>query len=152
MHDLDIVTKSDIKAIVENCMTNWNNTLSLQIGNAMESTFKDTLNVSNLNLIYRLKSAILNVLKLALGEMVRSCRACTSSKAKMCSCIHTKAVADTIVKSELSNKAFFIPIAETAGKMVDRAGGEYRQRKKASKTVTDSEMLIGHSLPRVMRQ
>lgn len=68
-----------------------------------EYTFKQALQAIYFNSDNGLKSAMLNVVKQTLGNGVRSCRAPAVSKAETCSLVLTKAVADTIVESVLSN-------------------------------------------------
>lgn len=65
------MTRIDVEAIVENRLTNRTNMLQSQCVKNVMSTFEDTLNASYFNSNIGLKSQLSNVLKQALGEVVR---------------------------------------------------------------------------------
>lgn len=70
----------------------------------------------------------------------------------MCSPLQKKAAVDKIINSVLPITRIIVPIAETAGKKVDRIVNEYRLRdmEEASTTVAEEESLIECSLPCAM--
>lgn len=72
-----------------------------------------------------LESAMSNLVGKALEELVRSGRAPAVSKAEKDSLVQTKAVADTVVQSILSNTEIIVPVAGTVENMVDKAVEEY---------------------------
>lgn len=142
--DLAALTKTNVNAIVENCLTNWTSTLEWKFVKAVDSIFEDALEASYFNWNNGWKYAMFDVFEQGLSKMVRSGRVDTGVETKTCILVQTKAVADTIVKSELSNTGCTVPITETAGKMVARVLHEYRvpDMKEASTTVAHDEPWI----------
>lgn len=65
-----------------------------------------------------------NAVEQALGEVDRSNRVATVSRAEMLSLVQTKFVVDTTGKLVLSNPGFIITIANTIGMMMDTAVDE----------------------------
>lgn len=90
--------ESDIEAIVENCLTNWTNTLHSQIVKVVEFTFEEASQASYFSSSSGLQSFMINFVVQALGQVVRSGWTTTASEAKICSLVQIKAVADEIVK------------------------------------------------------
>lgn len=62
----------------------------------------------------------------------------------MCCLVHTRAVADPIFQSVLSNPGLIVPVTETVWKMVDRVLEEYlpRDKEEASTTVVEDYVSI----------
>lgn len=123
--DLGIVTKAEVQSIVGTPMTKWTSRLQLLIFNAVEPTLGNALQFSYSNLRKCLKTAMLNVIKQTLVEVVRSGRALTETKAGMFDLVQTKLAADIMISTVLSNRDSTVPIAEMVSKLVDRAKNEH---------------------------
>lgn len=101
--NLDVLTKVYVEAIHESCLTKWTSTLQSQI----------------------------KVAEQALGEKVQSGRAPALSDAEMESFVQTKSVADTIVKSELSNMRLLFQLRkERASRWTKRLTNNVYARSK----------------------
>lgn len=92
---------------------------------------------------------MVNVVKPAEGEVVRSGLASTVSEAGMRSLVQKKAVADTIINSILPNTESKGPIAGIAGLMPDKAVDEQPlyHMEEASTPGADDELSTARSLP-----
>lgn len=111
--DLGPATKTEVEALVENRLTKCTNRLQSYIVKAVQYTFVDALKANYFSSNNGLKSTVSNIVEQALGKVVRAGRAPTVSEAAMHSIVHAKGVANTIVKSVLSNMGLIVPIAET---------------------------------------
>lgn len=150
---IGVVKKTHVEAVVEDRLIKRTNTLQSEIGKAVDSTSEDSLQARFFNSTNGLKTNISNVSDQALWEEVQSGLAPTESKADTRSLIQRKPVADTIVKSILSNTRIIMSIVKTARKMVNGAVSEYplSNLEELSTTVTNQKPSIVNLLPRTNR-
>lgn len=111
MAKLGVVTKSDVKAIIENRLPKWTNISQSQVPKAVESTLNDALGAIYSNSNNGLKSALLNIDEQALREVLRSEPTPKVSEAEMCSLVYTDALAVNIVCSILFYTRFIVPVS-----------------------------------------
>lgn len=78
--DFGVITNADVEATIERRLTKWTSTQQSQVLKAVESTFEESLQSSYFNSNIGLKPTMYKVVEQALGEMVRSGRAHTSSE------------------------------------------------------------------------
>lgn len=101
-------------------MTKWTTTLQSQISNAVESTFEDALQSSYFNSNKGLITTSFNVVGQAMGEVVRSDRSSTASKAEIGNLTQTKLVADIIIQTVMSDTNFIVHMARAIDELMDR--------------------------------
>lgn len=116
----------------------------------VEPTSKEELQASNFNSNNDIKTSMFDVIEEGLNAMVRPGRALHYQRLKCAISPKTKSVADVTVQTVLSNKGFIVPIAETVGKLVDRAVDDCHLHdiKKASRTTADINLSIQRPLLR----
>lgn len=95
--DLAVVTKTDVKSIVENLLVKRIGTLQSQIVKAVESTIWDTLQAGYLNSNNGLNICYARRRWTSTSKVTPSDRAPIVSKAEMCSLVQTKKVVEKIV-------------------------------------------------------
>lgn len=90
------MTTASVQAISKSRLTKWASTSQWQIVKAIQPILEDELQSKYFILSKLLKTAMSSVVGLALGEVVRSCYAPTSSEAEMHSIVQADSVADLI--------------------------------------------------------
>lgn len=126
--DLCVMTKMDRLEIIEIFLTNWTSTLQSKDAEVFMSKFEDASHLRSSSYNDGLKSAMFNVAKEVMGNMVRSGRAPSLSQAKMCSPVQVRTVADITGQKVPSSIGFIVLTAEFDQKMVDKSIDKYHLR------------------------
>lgn len=143
-----------VKATVENRLIKWIHTLQQHIFRTVKSTSQGALQTKYFSLNTSLISALFNAIEQALREVIGSGRATTMGQADMWSIVQTATIADLFVQSILSNKGLLFLIANTVGKIEDKAFNDIRLREieEVPTTVLGDEPSLKCSLPRSAMQ
>lgn len=142
--DPGVVTKINIEVIVKNCRTKWTTTLQSQRFKAVTSRFEGAFQASYFISNNGSKLAMVQVVEHVQRNLVRIGHAPTASEAQLHYLNHIKALADPIIQSVLFNTARIVRIAETVGKIVDKAVNKFFlcHMKEASMKVAGTKLFI----------